>query len=94
MSQYYEAIIQIRPGKKEILDFIKKQLETRKDIFVSRKVDLKTGSDIYISNQRFAKALGMQLKKRFKGELKITRSLYGKKDGRRIYRVTVLFRLN
>ncbi len=95
MNQYYEAILQLRPESKEVLDFIKIQLNKRKDVFISKKINLDTGSDIYLSSQRFAKALGMHLKKRFKGEIKITSSLYGisKKSGKRLYRLTVLFRL-
>ena len=95
MNQYYEAILQIRPEKKEILDFIKEHLNKRKNVFISKTIYHKTGSDIYLSSQKFTKSLGNQLKKRFKGELKITRSLYGisKKTGKTVYRLTVLFRL-
>ena len=95
-QSYYEAIIQIRPGREDILSYIKKAISKRKDnVFVSKAEELKTGVDLYISSQRFARALGKNLKKVFKGELKITRKLHtvSKSTGKKLYRVTVLFRL-
>jgi len=92
---YFEAIIQIRPKKKEVLDFVVEKIKERKNVFVSKTVELKTGIDFYVSDQRFARALSKQLKKRFNGEVKLTRKLHtvSKKNGKRLYRVTVLFRL-
>lgn len=92
---YYEAIIQIRPAKEEILNFIKKRIEERKGVFVSKIEELKTGVDLYISDQRFARALASKLRKTFKGEVKLTRKLHtvSKRTGKKLYRVTVLFRL-
>ena len=92
---YYEAILQLRPAKREVLDFVDEMLQ-RKGITISKIIKLKTGVDIYVSDQKFARSvLGPQLKRRFKGELKITRSLYGqnKLTSRLVYRATVLFRL-
>ena len=94
-QSYYEAIIQIRPATKEILDFIKKKIEERKGVFVSKMEELKTGVDLYVSDQRFARALSKQLKRTFRGEVKLTRKLHtvSKSSGKKLYRVTVLFRL-
>ena len=91
---YYEAIIQLRPFDEEVLNFINKQISERKDVFISKIEKLKTGVDLYLSSQRFAIALGKKLKKSFGGEIKITRKLHtvSKKTGKRVYRVTVLFR--
>ena len=92
---YYEAILQLRPYKKEVLDFVRNQIAKRKDVFISKEEKLKTGIDLYTSSQRFTRALGKKLKKSFKGELKTTRSLFGrnKQTSKNIYRVTVCFRL-
>ncbi len=95
-SEYYEAILQLRPVKNEILDFIRELIKSRDNVKIVKVIELKNGVDIYLDNQRFARAvLANQLKRRFKGELKISRSLYGKHrmTGRLLYRATVLFRL-
>lgn len=95
-QSYYEAIIQLRPADKEIIDFIVKQTNERKGVFISKIEELKTGIDLYISSQRFARALGKKLKKRFRnGELVTSRKLFtvNRETGKKVYRVTVLFRL-
>lgn len=92
---YYEAVIQLRPMNKEVLRFIRNQVDKRNDTFISKEELVKTGVDIYITSQRFARTLGKKLKDNFKGELKITRTIFGysKKRSRIVYRGTVLFRL-
>jgi len=94
-AEYYEAIIQLRPSTEELLRFIERSISERKDVFISKILPSKNGVDIYISSQRFARSLGQKLKRRFKGELKITRSLYSRDrmSGKLLYRATVLFRL-
>jgi len=94
-SDYFEAIIQVRPKNEEITKFIIKKTEERKGVFISKIMEKKEGLDFYISSQRFAIAMGRKLKKTYKkGTLKITRSLYSrnKQTSKNIYRVTVLFR--
>lgn len=94
-DQYYEAILQLRPKNKKVLNYVLKQVEKRKNAYVSKRVDLKTGIDLYISDRKFTQALGKKLKKAFGGELKLSRKIYGfnRLKGKKIYRVTVLFRL-
>ena len=91
---YFEGIIQLRPFKKEIYDLVLRDVKRRKDCEIFKEVLLKTGMDIYVTNQRFAISLGRNLKKSFKGKLLITRKLHtrGKMSGKKVYRVTVLFR--
>lgn len=93
---YYEAVIQIRPSKKEVLDFIFNQVRKRKDdVFISKREDFKYGTNLFISSQRFARSLGKKLKDNFNGELKITKSLFKRErhTGKDLYRGTVLFRI-
>lgn len=94
-DQYYEAILQLRPKNKKVLDYVLKRIEKRKNVFISRRIELKTGIDLYMNDRRFTMALGKKLKKAFKGEVKLSRKLYGfdRIKGKKIYRVTVLFRL-
>jgi len=94
-DQYFEAKIQLRPFNQEVFDFIMNQIDKRKGVFVSKIDELKTGVDIFMSSQQFARRLGKMMKDKFKGELKITRTLHtqDKMTSRLIYRGTVLFRL-
>lgn len=96
-DEYYEAILQVRPARKDVLDFVFQLVEARNDTKISKIKELKTGCDIYLTNQRFARGtLGKQLKKKFGGKLVISKALYGqhKLTSRLIYRATVLFRLD
>tara|TARA_Y100000310_G_C20519128_1_gene732760 strand:- start:658 stop:990 length:333 start_codon:yes stop_codon:yes gene_type:complete len=94
-NQYFEAVIQIRPKDEEVLKFIQKKVVERKGVFISKIMEMKTGWDITISSQRFARTLGTLLKRRFKGwELKVTRTLHtrDKLRSKDVYRGTVCFR--
>jgi len=95
-AEYYEAILQLRPATQELVDFVMDNLE-RRGIKVSKVVELKTGLDLYLDNQRYARStLGPLLKRKFKGKLLITRTLYGVNHltQRLVYRATILFKLN
>jgi len=93
---YFQAIIQLRPASDELVDFVLSAIEKRNDVWISKQKVLKSGVDLYISDQKFARSLGSGLKKKFKnGVLKMSRSLYGvdRMSSKLIYRVTVCFRL-
>lgn len=93
-DQYFEAKIQLRPFRQDIYDFILDEVKKRGKVFISKIDELKTGIDIFISDQRFARRLGKMMKDKFGGELKITRTLFtqDKLTSKLIYRGTVLFR--
>lgn len=97
-QDYYEAILQVRPADPKIVDFVHELVESRNDVTISKIVAMKTGCDIYLSNQRFARGtLASQLKKKYKnGKITISKALYGqhKMTSRLVYRATILFRLN
>jgi NMD protein affecting ribosome stability and mRNA decay len=95
--KYYEAIIQLRPFDEGVFNFIKKEIgEPRgKRVFISRIDELKTGIDIYMSSQKFARNLGQKMKRKFRGwKLLITRKMVtaDKMESRNLYRATILFR--
>ena len=95
--EYYEAILQLRPVKDEILDFINEMIKRRNDVHITKVVELKKGLDIYLDNQKFARgSLAQQLKRKFDGKLIITKTLYGqdRMTSRLLYRATISFRLN
>ena len=95
-SQYYEAILQIRDSPEEVYKAVVQAIEeaSRKGVFTSKIEKTKNGLDYFLSSKSFAAGLGKRLKKRFKGEVKLSRKLYGKsrKTGKLVYRITVLYR--
>lgn len=94
-NQYFEAIIQLRPFDEQVMKFIEEEISKKKGIFISKIEKLKTGIDIYVSDQRFTRNLGEKLKKKFKGELVNSRKIYGmdRLKMRSTYRATILFRI-
>ena len=92
---YFEGILQLRNTNKEVVDFVRKSVDERKDAFISKEKEIKNGIDFYLTSQRFLRALGKKLKNKFNGELKESRKLHTRNrlTSRDVYRVTVLFRL-
>ncbi len=92
--QYFEATIQLRPDNKELVQFVKNQLNKHKDVFISQEVHKKYGTDLYVSSRKFATLIGKRLKQSFKGKLILSRKLFSRDrhSGKAIYRVTVCFR--
>ena len=95
-QSYFEAILQLRPFDEKIMQFILNRVEERKkNVFISKIVNLKTGVDIYLSDNSFTLGLGKKLKKVFKGKLILSRKLHtrDRQTSKDLYRVTVCFRL-
>ena len=94
-DNYFQSILQLRPVNEEVLKFVEKQLKDN-NIKIGKEVKRKEGLDLYLSNQRFTISLVKKLKRRFKGEMKISRSIFTKSrmTSKDVYRVTVLFKLD
>ncbi len=92
---YFEAILQLRPYNDEVLGFILDEIEKRPGTFISKKIEYKNGLDLYLSSNAFAKNIGQKLKKKFKGNLVMSRALYSTSriTSKTLYRLTVLFRM-
>ncbi len=91
---YFEAILQLRGVQKEVVDFVNAEI-MRYNIHlakIKRIKNVKNGFDYYLADNNFTKSLGKKLQSNFGGELINTSSLYSQKDGKEIYRGTVLFR--
>lgn len=90
----FQAKIQIRPRNNEILKFIRNQVKKRKDVLIAKEEFLKEGVDVYLTEQRFARALGKKIKASFNGTLKVTKTIKtrDRMTNRDVYRATVLFR--
>lgn len=94
-TNYFEAILQLRPSTRRILDFVNSQISKRGNVRISKIVQLKTGLDLYLTDQRFAQALGKKLKNTFKGTLTASKTLHSRdrETNKDQYRVTICFRL-
>lgn len=92
---YFQAILQLRPKDKEILEWVYKQL-IKNDVKIGKEVERKEGMDLYLSSKKFTLALGKKLKKTFKGTTKVTKTLFTQSriTSKKVYRITVCFRLN
>lgn len=88
---YFEAILQLRKVSKEVLEFVDHEIKKKK-IPIAKIVKVKNGHDYFLADNDFTNSLGKMLQQKFGGELQTTASLFSKKDGKDIYRVTVLFR--
>lgn len=92
-GRYFEAKLQIRPKNDKVLTFVKNYCKNKK-MFISDIAEAEYGYDVYLSDQKEARNFGSLLKKKFGGEMKQSKKLFGKKDGRDIYRATLVFRLD
>ena len=88
---YYEAILQLRNVSEEIKEFAAKEIE-QAGIYIAKTEVMKNGYDLYLGDSKFAKIIGTKLQHKFGGEYAVSPSLFSHKDGRNIYRLTILFR--
>jgi nonsense-mediated mRNA decay protein 3 len=88
---YYEAIIQVRDIEKEVSDFMKNLIDTKR-LIVNKISKMRNGADYFCADNNQARAMSKKLQQTFGGEIKTTSSLHTQKDGKDLYRVTFLFR--
>jgi len=92
-SNYFEAIIQIRPRDERLLDFIKNDINENSKVFITKFEEKKHGYDLYITAKEYLKNILSKVKSEFEIESKISRTLFGRKEGKEVYRITLLLRL-
>jgi nonsense-mediated mRNA decay protein 3 len=103
-GNYFEAIIQIRGldglSEKEVDDllfYIEDQTEktSLKDpnVFITKIEKVRGGYDFYMGENTFSKQFSQKLHDTYGGEHKWSSSLFGRREGRDIYRHTYLVRL-
>ena len=88
---YYEAVLQLREVSEEVYHAVEHEIE-KAGIYVAKFKKVKKGKDYFLADGKFTKKLGKNLVDTFGGEYKISASLFTQKDGKDIYRLTVLFR--
>lgn len=90
-SEYYEAILQLREVADEVIDFVDDEID-RKDIPLAKIKKVTNGYDYYLGDSNLAKNLGKTLQEKYGGEFAVTATLFTRKEGKPVYRLTVLFR--
>lgn len=103
---YFEAILQLRgsdavvlkANRERILNFVDQEMaryrsEQRRGAFISRQEDVRGGVDFYVGSNEIARILARSLSERFGADLTESSKLAGRKDGRDLYRSTLLIRL-
>lgn len=93
-DDYYEAVLQLRPKDEKLLDFVREYVTNSKDCLIAREEAGKTGYDIRLTSQQFARTLIKELKNKIGGEVKVSTALWGinRQTSKKVYRVTFLFR--
>ena len=104
-GKYYEAIVQVRAdGRnlskteiKEIKNRINQRIDamqkSNRNIFLGREEEVRGGMDFYLSSKNAGVLIAKELVQIFGAGFSESSSLFGQKDGKRIYRMTYLVRL-
>lgn len=92
---YFEAKLQLRPADPKILKYVLDEISKRKNVYIAKEVKLKTGIDLYITSYRFTVSIARNMKKKFGGEITISKQLFTQHHltSKLVYRITVLYRL-
>ena len=106
LGNYYESIVQIRSGAKElpsdigkealsrVENFVDNQAKNNRHIFITKTEVVQGGLDIYLSSISLGKAVSKDLSDAYCAETKESAKLVGMTDdGQEMYRITYLVRL-
>ncbi len=105
MGSYYEAVLQVRGHGRALADsdvaevggFVSERLDSmRRDsrsVFLTKVERVRGGLDFYISTAHAARALARELQERRCAEYKESSSIWGKRGGEELHRMTFLVRL-
>ena len=103
-GRYYEAILQVRgPGKSlperteaEVDKFVKDRVssmrKSSREVFLSKVDRVKGGLDFYFSTTPAARSIAREIESSMCAEYKESSSLWGRRDGKEIYRMTFMVR--
>ncbi len=99
---YYEAILQLRGDalsdenkRREVRRFVLERAAKGEErrAFVARIEEPKEGLDFYLGSAKVARKLARALQQKFGGTTTESAKLFGKREGKEIYRVTIAVRL-
>lgn len=103
-GQYYEAILQVRGtgrglserAEDDVQRLVRERVasmrKNSREIFISKVARVKGGLDFYFSTIPAARTIARELESSMCAEYKESSSLWGKRDGKEIYRMTFLVR--
>jgi len=90
LGDYFESTIQLRGDvTEEILDFIDEKFREKTFYKIER---VKGGLNLCIGNKNIANQVAEELKRRYTLEIKKSFKLFTKKDGKDVYKCTILIR--
>jgi nonsense-mediated mRNA decay protein 3 len=104
-SKYYEGILQVRAegrplarGERDrLVAFVEAAVARRtakgEEVFIAKVEDVRGGADVYLSSNTAARSIARELADAFRGTLGASPKLYGRKQGKDLYRVTYLVRV-
>lgn len=104
-GRYYEAIVQVRANGRSLSTLETKEIKNRvaqridvlqksnRNIFLGREEEVRGGIDFYLSSKNAGVLIAKELVNIFGASFSESSSLFGQKDGKRIYRMTYLVRL-
>jgi len=105
MGSYYEAILQVRGPERRMSEADEEQIEQlvrsrvgsmrehSREVFVSKVERVKGGLDFYLSTSPSARAIARELQESRCAEYKESSSLWGRRGGEELSRMTFLIRL-
>lgn len=103
-GRYYEGILQVRadgrdltPGEaREVRAFVDARVSRADDptSFISRVEETSGGMDFYVSTNPLGKNLAREIASVLGGRVSSSPKLYGRREGKEVYRVTSLVRLS
>ncbi len=90
----HQAILQLRNPVKEVIRFTEEELEKNERTKVNEVAQVENGLDYYLTDKDEAVRIARKLQTKFGGEFVVSPKLYtyDSQSGKRIYRLTVLFR--
>jgi nonsense-mediated mRNA decay protein 3 len=103
-GNYYEAILQVRGPERnlpeqteeEVQKLVKERVasmrRTSREVFVSKVERVKGGLDFFFSTIPAARGIARELENNMCAEYKESSSLWGRRDGKDIYRMTYMVR--
>lgn len=96
-TQYFEAILRIRPFRKEVVSFVLNDIEKQKSkgVFLNKKEDEDDGINLYLTNQTYAKVIARKLKEQFGAVVSLDEKLFShnKQTSRDVFRLSVHIQL-
>jgi len=104
-SNYYEGILQVRAQERplteeergRLVSFVQSAVAKRstkgEEVFVTKVEDVRGGADVYLSSNTVARAIARELADAFRGTVGSSPKLFGRKNGKDLYRVTYVVRV-